>query len=176
MNDEPIPQLRPQERLVLEQLRVLDQSMRAQDPEIEHDEQLRSDTLDGQTNVLDEIRDVVRGALGDEDNAHMLREQEQRLAQRRHRFEKKAALARAFVKEALTILGLKRLVAADFTASVHVGPEHVVVTDLEALPNLYVRVTKTPDKAALRPLLKKGEKIAGAVLSNGEPTLTISQG
>ncbi len=175
MNDEPVS-LSPQYRLVIEQLRCLRQGMAPFESEFEQDEQLRLDTLDGETAVLDEIRDEVRRTLTDEEYIHVIRAQEQKYAQRRQRFEKRAAMRRLFVKEALLTLGLKRLPAAEFTASVGIGPEYVVVTDIDALPDLFVRVTKTPDKIALKPLLKKGEKIAGAVLSNGEPVLTISQG
>jgi hypothetical protein len=60
------------------------------------------------------------------------------------------------------------------TASVRAGFASVIVTDEGAIPAEYMRQPPPqPDKAAIAKALKAGEQIPGAVLRNGEPSLTI---
>jgi hypothetical protein len=60
------------------------------------------------------------------------------------------------------------------TASVSDGRASVQITDANALPpDLMRQPPPAPDKAAIAKLLKQGVAVAGAVLGNSPPTLSI---
>lgn len=95
------------------------------------------------------------------------------LSNRRRRFERQAEEYLAAVNAILDSLGLTKWRNAEFTVSVSAGRPGVVVTDVDALPAEYVRVTKSPDKAAIKAAMEQGEVINGAEWQNPTPTLRI---
>ena len=70
-------------------------------------------------------------------------------------------------------LGLPRLRDPEFTAARREGSERAEVSDLNLLPERFVRLKREPDKAPLLAALKAGEAIPGAVLARGDETLTV---
>jgi len=59
------------------------------------------------------------------------------------------------------------------TLSIRAGQPRVIVTDEAVLPDNCVRIKREPNKIAIKELLGRGEQIAGAELSNSEPSLTV---
>ena len=89
------------------------------------------------------------------------------------RYQRQLDEYRAAVNAILDSLGLSKWRHAEFTVSVSAGRPGVVVTDVDALPAEYVRVTKSPDKAAIKAAMEQGEVINGAEWQNPRPTLRI---
>src|SRR6185295_15663153 len=92
--------------------------------------------------------------------ADMRRELAEELAAREERHARRADALRRAVGWAMGELGLPKIMAPDFTATVST-PEHgpVEVPDPDAVPIEYCRVVKTPDKAAIKSLLDRGERV-----------------
>ena len=123
--------------------------------------------------TLDRLRRMLRAARWAEKQAAAVKEMEADLKDRRARFEAKAEQIRSIVQWALAEIGVDKLTAPDFTASVRETPPSVVVNDLSLIPDEYVRVTRAPDKTALKEALKAGAVIPGADLGNGGSSLTV---
>lgn len=71
-------------------------------------------------------------------------------------------------------LGLKKLTAPDFTASIQPGIPSLMVIDEDAVPKTYWE----PGEPRLRRQvlahdLKQGEEVAGAVLAEPQPFLSV---
>jgi len=94
---------------------------------------------------------------------------EARLARyRRHADEHRAA-----VFAVMAALDMQKFRHPEFTVSLAVGKPGVVVTDPAAVPDDFVRVTRTPDKTAIGAAIASGATVPGAELANGMPVLTI---
>lgn len=122
--------------------------------------------------TLDRLRRMMRAARWAEKQADALGEIIKDGRERKSRLEAKAEQIRSVVQWALGEIGLDKLEAPDFTASLRAGPPSVVITDELALPDEYVRVKREPDKTALKAALKEGAAIPGASLSNGGVSLS----
>ena len=165
-----------QERAVLYQLQQLRETLIAIDRDMETDEDLLLSTIDGETDAADMLRQAVRAALETESTADAVRQRETVLAARRHRLESRARACRAFVREAMQTLGLRKLPAPDFNASIRDGKPAVQITDENALPDDFVRIVRQPDKTKIGEALRSGAEIEGAVLGNATAILTVRVG
>ena len=59
------------------------------------------------------------------------------------------------------------------SASVRAGKPGTIITDEAALPDMYVRTKREPDKTAIRDDMLQGVVIPGAELRNPQPFITI---
>lgn len=123
--------------------------------------------------TLDRLRRMLRTARWAEGQAKAVKEMEADLKERRARFEAKADQIRHIVQWALGEIGLDKLTAPDFTASIRETPPAVVIADETLIPDEYVRITRAPDKMAIKEALKAGAVIPGADLGNGGSSLTV---
>lgn len=142
-------------------------------PELADDAQTLADTLEGETGLVDAAAALLRSALDDE----AMEEAAQKLAAdksaRARRFGQRAMMKRDMALSLMQGADLKKLEQPDFTASISKGRGKVVIADETALPEAFVRVSRTPDKTAIGDALKGGQAVPGALLSNPEPTLTV---
>jgi hypothetical protein len=70
-------------------------------------------------------------------------------------------------------LGLPRVDAPDLSASLSAGRAPLVITDEEAIPSQLCRITRSPDKVAIKKALEAGEAIPGAALGEPSSILTV---
>ena len=145
----------------------------ADDPDLAADETMLRDMLDGETDAFDLMRRMVRFALDASSLADAADARATDLIARRDRFTRRAETARAAVFGMLDALGETKLTDAEFTATISAGRQGLVLTDEAALPDRLMRVTRSPDRAAIAAALKAGLAVSGAEISNGSPTLTI---
>jgi hypothetical protein len=139
------------------------------------DEQAYLDNLEGEADgdPLATIDALVRASLDAADFAALAAGRMKALAERRARFERREERLRAIVQDMLTALDLKRFERPDYSATIRAGSPHVVVTDVDALPPQFQRLTVTADKTAIGTALKLGDQVPGAELSNSSPSLSI---
>ncbi len=146
----------------------------ADEPGIEQDEKLYLDCLDGQSGDAFEIVDrIVHAALEADDLAEQASRRMADIAERRARFKRRNEALRGVAFAMLDALAVPKFERATYTASIRPGQPHVVVTDETKLPPGTVRINREPDKAQISALLKAGETVSGAELSNSMPSLTI---
>ncbi len=139
----------------------------------ETDYDLLLDCIDGETDAIDILRRVIRGALEAETIEKAVAERIKTLTERKQRFGARGDALRGLAFRMLDALGLPKLADPEFTASIGQPRQKVIVTDVDALPEAFVRVTRAPDMATISAAVKAGQVPAGVEISNSAPSLTI---
>jgi hypothetical protein len=152
-------------RFIRDRIRNLDPSL---------DDQTLADTVEGLTELHEILQGVIRAALADEALAAGLKGRIGEMEDRFQRLADRASKRRQIAKEVMTELGIKRLEAPDFTASVRAGMPSLVVLDESEIPSIYWEPRDPKlDRTTLIADLKSGREVGGATLSNGEPILSV---
>jgi Gp157 protein len=146
--------------------------LRAEDPNL--DEETLADTVEGLTDLQEILASIIRAALADEALATGLKGRIAEMEDRLSRLQERAAKRRQIAKEVMAELDIKKLQAADFTASLRPGIASLLVIDEAAVPSIYFEPRPPKlDRAGLMADLKQGNEITGAALSNPEPILSV---
>lgn len=160
--------------------RFIDQARRdlatllALHPELEEDEILRMDMVEGETGameMLDELIKVEREArtLQDAVAAEM-----ERLNKRLQRFCDRQSLVRKYMMQLMEAANLRKVERPAATVSISAGRPRVIVTDENLLPEWAWRIKREPDKVKIGKMLTETSEVSGATLSNPEPQLRIA--
>ena len=147
----------------------------AEDPDIQDDERLYSDMLQGESegDPFDVLDRVIRAAIHPGSMADAAKRRADEIAGRAARYARRRDNLRAAAFAALDALGIRKHERPDFVASVRAGTASVQITDETKLAQEYVRWSMTPDKAAILAALKTGAEVPGAELSNAIPSLAL---
>jgi Siphovirus Gp157 len=152
--------------------RTVRDRLRAGDPHI--DEQTLADTVEGLTDLHEILAAVIRAALADQALAKGLEGRIGEMHARRDRLQDRATKRRQIAKDVMVELDLKKLSAPDFTASIRPGTPALMVIDEAAVPSIYWEPREPRlNRQELANDLKQGAEIAGVVLSNPEPVLSV---
>lgn len=157
-----------------DELRVYDEikgRLLADDPDL--DEKTLLDTLEGETNLIDRIIGICRVSREAGAHAEVCDRIMDDLKVRKKRHEDRAARLRSIALWAMQEAGIQKIPAPDMNISISKGRSSVVITDANALPLGFVDFEPKPDKAKIKESLEEGHAVAGAELSNGQPTLSI---
>jgi len=132
------------------------------------------DTLEGITTLQELLAETIRSAILDEALLSGLRSRMQDMKHRLARLEARATRKRALALHVMTEASLRKLEQPDFTASARAGPCALVVVAEGEVPERYW-VPQPPklDRQALLLVLKQGEQVAGAQLSNPKQVLSV---
>lgn len=142
-------------------------------PELADDEELKSATIEGETDfervieqLLDAYLDAVsmKGAIADRIDA---------LKERSDRYSRRADGAKALMLTLMQAAEQKTLRLPTATISVGNGRDKVVIDDEKALPQGFVRHEPVPLKTEIMAALAAGDTIPGARLERSSPTLSI---
>lgn len=132
------------------------------------DEQLRHDTIEGQSDAFEMMDLYAEAVMADEALAERARERAKRL-------EARADRKRAVIQGMLTALELRKAERALYTASLSQGQALTEVPTNEALPDAFVR--HAPDKVLIAKTLRRGEAVPGFTLQDKtDLTLTLRTG
>jgi tagatose-1,6-bisphosphate aldolase len=127
------------------------------------DEQLKSDTIEGQSNFY-EVADMLAEEIARD--TLLIDTAEERIKRKKAKVERR----REILRNMLEAVNLRKLERPLFTASIAYH-QKAIVTDENALPPEYIR--HAPDKIAINKALRNGDAIPGAVLGNSSPVLTL---
>jgi hypothetical protein len=143
--------------------------------DIADDHALLGDLLDGQTNVLDVARTLIRASIEADGYADAIEARIKALRERKARFQKRHDAARQAAFAMLEELGLPDLTDAEFTVSRRQPAKPpLVIVDEEGLPDDLCRIKREPDKASIRAALEAGTDLDGkAMLGNAAPVWTV---
>jgi hypothetical protein len=176
----PPPSLSPwQQEQAATLIRSVRERLLAEDPEIADDPDLWRDTLDGETDAVDLIRNLIRASIDADLTAEAARKRQAEIAGRAERAERRKLAFRAAAMGLMDLAGVTRLPEPDFVARIQAGQPHLGQLDLDALPPDYidveVTVTRRPLKDRLLADLKAGQTIPGAQLRPSSPFLVINR-
>lgn len=131
--------------------------------ELPEDDQLRLDTIEGETEAFELMDRITESVLADETLAELARARAKRL-------EERADHRRAIILQMLEALDMTKVQRPLYTASLS-HRSKPVVTNADALPDDFIR--HAVDLVALGKALRAGQTVEGAELSNPMPSLTL---
>jgi hypothetical protein len=142
-------------------------------PQLKEDEDLLRDTLEGNTR-FNEIMERFLGEMRENETlAEAVSQRIGKLRERQTRLTHRAQFYRSLMHRLMDWAGVKSLALPEAKISVVNSPDKVIVTDESAIPDAFMRVTKEPNKAAIKHAMKTGIIIPGATLSNGGTTISL---
>lgn len=151
----------------------LKQRLLASMPELANDPECLVDSLDGLTDLKEQLTGLLRSALLDEANAEAIDNYIKQLSDRKAHKTKQAKKKKAVALNFMADTGLQKIEAPDMTAFIRNVPPSVTIFHEGSLPEEYVRVKREPDKKAIGQALKEGKDVPGAQLGNASQSLTI---
>ena len=148
-------------------------ALMAEFPQLADDEELMRDMLEGNTR-FDRIMDRLLSDM--RDNETLAEASSQRIGkirERQTRLTHRAQFLRGLMHRLLTLTGLKSVALAEAKISVVNSPEKVIITDENAIPDELMKITREPNKTAIKNAIKSGQVIPGATMSNGGTTISV---
>lgn len=159
--------------VALENDRSLKAQLLALYPELAEDEQALIDSLDGISDLDEQIIAAMRAALEREAYAEGLAGLIKQMGERKKRLTDGADNIRAAVLHTMLEAGRSKIAAADMTLATNPGRDGVQIIDEREVPDLYVVITRKPDMKAINAAAKEGVNIPGTASRNPRPFLTV---
>lgn len=142
-------------------------------PELEDDETLRADTLEGETDINNVLAKLVQEREAAYGMAEGVKIPVEDLRQRKARLERRGDGYGEAIERIMNAAGLSKVTLSNATLSITNAAASVVVSDEAAVPDRFWRVKREIDKAAINAAVKAGEEIPGVTVSNGGTRLTV---
>lgn len=142
-------------------------------PELEDDETLRADTLEGETDINNVLAKLVQEREAAYGMAEGVKVPVEDLRQRKARLERRGDGYGEAIERVMNAAGLSKVTLSNATLSITNAAASVVVSDEAAVPDRFWRVKREIDKAAINAAVKAGEEIPGVSVSNGGTRLTV---
>jgi hypothetical protein len=142
-------------------------------PDLADDEDLRRDMLEGATSFDEVLTRLVDAVQMSEAFADAVRVRIDALQERRQRIDRRADKIREAIA---TVMQHGRMTTTRLpiaTLSLREGRPKAVIIEEDLIPAQFIRTRTSIDTAAVGAMLRCGEAVPGAVLSNAEPVLTI---
>lgn len=142
-------------------------------PELAEDEELRADTIEGETDAYRVLGKIV--AIERDANTMLLAigERAKDLAARKDRYTRRKDAMRALLLRLLKAADLTKVSLPEATVSIGKGRAGVEIVDETLLPDNVVKMKREPDKTAIKAALDAGDDVPGAVLREGQPSVTV---
>lgn len=142
-------------------------------PDLEQDEQLRHDMLEGSTSAFEYIETQLKAAAEKKALLKSLKEYVDTLKERADRIDHEIEVHRQMIRKVMDQAQLKSMKLPVATVTLASGRPKVIIKDLELLPDDCKRVIVEPNKIAIAAKFGAGEQVPGAELSNAEPFLQV---
>lgn len=142
-------------------------------PELAEDDELRADTIEGETDAYRVLGKIV--AIERDANSMVLAigERAKELAARKDRYTRRKDAMRVLLLRLLKAANLNKVSLPEATVSIGKGRAGVEIVDEALLPDNVVKLKREPDKTAIKAALDAGEDVPGAVLREGQPSVTV---
>lgn len=148
-------------------------AIRAAFPSITEDEELFADTLEGETNLHEIIGKLVDQSREQKANGVAVACMIDALSAREEAWKSREAATRALILKIMNMASQRKIVLPQATVSIANGRAAIIVTDESQLPEDCFVVEKKVSKTKIKAMIDRGETVPGAVISNGNETLTI---
>lgn len=154
-------------------LEALFADMLAAFPELESDEELRADMLEGETNFHAVLTRLVNGERDADSLAKAVAGRISDLQTRKSRAERRKEAMRSLMFKLLKAAGVTSVPLAEATISIGKKAAAVEIVDEALLPKAYVRVSTSPDKTSIKEALQAGKKVRGAKMGEAGEQLSV---
>jgi len=121
------------------------------------------DTLEAlQGEIEEKAENIAKLVKNLEADAKIIKEEEQRLAERRRAIEAKVERLKAYLQEQLEVAGLQKVKRPTITVAIQNNPPSVEIADEKLIPSEFMIPQPAKiDKKAILERLKNGEEIPG---------------
>ncbi len=137
---------------------------------LEMAEEMESDALVDTLSALqdaieDKAENIAKLVKNLEADAKIIKEEEQRLTERRRAIEAKIERLKTYLQEQLETAGIEKVKRPTITVAIQANPPSVDVIDETAIPSDFL-IPQAPklDKRSILERLKKGESVPGVTL------------
>ena len=138
------------------------------------DEETLRDTLEGLSSLPEMLACVLRSYLDDIALTAALGIRIGDMQERISRFEQRAEKKQALITSAMERADVKKLVESDFTVSLRTAAPSVIITaEHEIPPDFWRPQPPQLNHQSLSAALRRGEIVPGAVLNNGQTTISV---
>lgn len=132
-------------------------------------EEMESDALvDTLESLQDEIEEkaenIAKLVKNLEADAKIIKEEEQRLADRRRSIESKVTRLKEYLQQQLEVAGLQKVKRPTITVAIQANPPSVEIADEKLIPSEFMIPQYKVDKKSIMERLKNGEIIPGCSL------------
>lgn len=143
--------------------------------EVEDDEQLAIDMVEGSTNLLEAIAAAVERISTVDTMVAAIKDHVAQVQDRRQRLEAQKDKLRVHLKTALEAIGTRKMELPIATLTIKASPPSVEIVDSASLPAQYlVPQPPVPDKRGILAAIKAGTTVNGAQLKPKTETISIS--
>lgn len=137
------------------------------------DERLYLDTLEGETDLYELVRQLI-GQIEQEEGAQAaLKAQIEDRQLRQRRAEGRIKTARNGITALLECAQLDKLTLPEATIAIRQVPPKPIVTDEASVPDELCKFTRKPDMAAIKAEVEAGRVVSGVSFDNGGTSLTV---
>ena len=137
------------------------------------DEATFLDTLDGETDALDMADALIRDMQEADAMAAAAKAQADQLAARAKRMGDRSAAMKRGLGTLIEAMGVPKLERPAATVSRRKGSMSVQIVSPDDVPSQLCRITRTPDKTAIKRQIEAGEDVPGARLERGADGVTV---
>ena len=140
----------------------------------EMDAETLSDTLEAlQGDITVKAENLIGYVANLDADVAMIDTEIKRLQARKKTISNRQGSLRNYLRTNMEASGIDKITCPLFTITLRKATQAVFVADVNSLPPEYVRTTVMPDKAAIKAVLKAGEKVEGCNLIDGQRGLLI---
>ena len=138
------------------------------------DEDTLRDTLEGLSSLPEMLAGALRSYLDDIALTAALGIRINDMQERITRFERRAEKKRALITSVMERADLKKLAEPDFTVSFWTTAPSVIIIAEQEIPRDFWRPQPPKlDRQGLTAALRRGQSVPGAMLSNGQATISV---
>ena len=141
-------------------------------PELNDDEDLKADMLEGTTDFKETMERLLRKTQDSIYLSKACQMAERDIADRRKRFDKRIEFGRELMRRLMETANIRKLEFPTATLSLMNLPVQVMIVNEDEIPDEFMRIKKEPNKTLLKQALEK-TNVRGAALSNGGTTIVI---
>lgn len=142
-------------------------------PDLIDDEDLRRDTIEGETSAFAVLGRLVDAAQEAKSISAAIKFRTDELSARRSRFDRRQEALRLLILKLMKAGQIDKAKLPEATVSIGKKAGSVEIIDATALPKAYLRVVSEPNKALIKIALDAGKKVRGAKMSDPGETLTV---
>lgn len=139
-------------------------------PELQEDEVLRADTLEGETNINAVLEKLVSMAGDAGAMAEAIKIRSRALSDRKGRFERREEAMRTLIQKIMERAELNKVQLPEATLSLSFRKPAPIVIDEAALPDEFCKFKRSPDLAKIK---EAATLPPGVTLSNGKHVLAV---
>lgn len=140
------------------------------------DPEMVADTLEGIQGTFEDKAEQIMAIIKNEQALEeKLKQEAKNLTDRAKSSANRVNSLKAYLASSLETMELKSVTAGVHKLSTRKGSQSVQIDDVDSLPVEFVEYVTTtkPDKNLIKEKLKLGEKVEGATMVTGKPTLMI---